>query len=151
MTPAAPACGAHWRKPTHQISDRGKRYRAQAPECRPPGPAKCALCGSTRNVVIDHIDGDESNGSPQNLRWLCKPHNVSEAIRLARSGQGVKTRQYNPGAYTLAEYAQAVVQHTRGAHDAGGKIIHETPKQKRQEFAAEIWRRRRAHGTDRRH
>ena len=25
----------------------------------------------------------------------------------------------------------AALQHTRGAHDAGGKIIHNTPKKKR--------------------
>jgi hypothetical protein len=43
-----------------------------------------------------------------------------------------------------------VTQHSRGQYDAGGKIIHDTPKEKRQEFAAEIWRRRRARGTDRR-
>jgi hypothetical protein len=103
-------------------------------------------------VVIDHINGDESDGSPNNLRYLCTPHNVSEAIRLARAGQGVKTRQYNPGgAHTLAQYTQAVLDHTRGEHDAGGKVIHETPKEKRQDFAAEIWARRRARGTDRRH
>ena len=149
MNPAAPECGANWRKPTDQISDRAKRYRAQKPECRPPGPAKCALCGSTRNVVIDHRDGDERNGSPENLRWLCTPCNVAEGIRLARAGRGVKTAQYNPGAYTLAQYTQAVLDHTRGAHDAGGKIIHATPKEKRQDFAQQIWLRRRARGTDR--
>lgn len=100
--------------------------------------------------MIDHRDGDEANGSPENLRWLCVPDNVSEAIRLARAGQGVKTRQYNPGgAHTLAQYTQAVLEHTRGAHDAGGKIIHATPKEKRRDFAAEIWQRRRARGTDR--
>jgi hypothetical protein len=70
---------------------------------------------------------------------------------MARHGKGVRTRQYNPGAYTLAQYTEAALQHTRGAHDAGGEIIHLTPKEKRQEFAAEIWRRRRARGTDRRH
>jgi hypothetical protein len=70
---------------------------------------------------------------------------------MARGGQGKRTRQYNPGAYTLAQYTQAALQHTRGAHDAGGRIIHETTKEKRQEFAAEIWRRRRARGTDRHH
>jgi len=73
---------------------------------------------------------------------------------MARVGQGVRTRQFNPsnpGAHTLTQYTKAALQHTRGAHDEGGKIIHETPKEKRQEFAAEIWRRRRARGTDRRH
>ena len=101
--------------------------------------------------MIDHKDGDESNGSPINLRWLCKSCNTRLGLRMARTGAGRRTRQYNPGAYTLAQYTEAALQHTRGAHDAGGKIIHETPKEKRQEFAAEIWRRRRARGTDRRH
>ncbi|HEV2381611.1 MAG TPA: HNH endonuclease signature motif containing protein, partial [Terriglobia bacterium] len=76
MNPAARECGGSWRKPTDQISDRAKRYRAQHAECRPPGPAKCALCGSTRFLVIDHKDGDESNGDPDNLRWLCKSCNT---------------------------------------------------------------------------
>jgi hypothetical protein len=40
-------------------------------------------------------------------------------------------QQYNPGARTLAEYVQAVTQHRRGAHDEAGRIIHETPKEKR--------------------
>jgi len=48
---------------------------------------------------------------------------------MARKGKGVRTRQYNPGAYTLAQYTEAALQHTRGAHDAGGEIIHETPKE----------------------
>jgi hypothetical protein len=104
--------------------------------------------------VIDHKDGDESNGDPDNLRWLCKSCNTRLGLANARAGQGVRTRQYNPanpGARTLAQYTEAALQHTRGAHDAGGEIIHQTPKEKRQEFAAEIWRRRRARGTDRRH
>jgi hypothetical protein len=144
-------CGASTRKPANEITDRAKRYRAHQPECRPPGPAKCALCGSSRFVVIDHKDGDESNGLPESLRWLCKRCNTRLGRTMARQGKGVRTRQYNPGAYTLAQYTEAALQHTRGAHDAGGEIIHETPKEKRQEFAAEIWRRRRARGTDRRH
>lgn len=69
---------------------------------------------------------------------------------MARSGQGKRTHQFNPGARTLREYTEAALQHERGAIDSGGKVIHETPKEKRQEFAAEIWRRRRARGTDRR-
>jgi len=150
MTPAAPECGTSWRKPTEQVTDRAKRYRAHQPGCRPHGPAACALCGSTRFLVIDHIDGDESNGSPENLRYLCKRDNTRLGLAMARAGQGKRTRQFNPGASNLAQYTEAVLQHTRGAHDAGGKIIHDTPKQKRQEYAAEIWRRRRARGTDRR-
>jgi hypothetical protein len=100
--------------------------------------------------VVDHIDGDESNGAPENLRWLCKSCNTKLGLAMARSGMGRRTRQYNPGAYTLAEYVEAAAQHTRGQHDTGGEIIHDTPKEKRESFAAEIWRRRRARGTDRR-
>lgn len=100
--------------------------------------------------MIDHKDGNESNGSPDNLRYLCKRCNTRFGVAMARAGIGARTRQYNPGAYTLRQYTEAALQHTRGAHDAGGKIIHQTPKEKRQEFAAEIWRRRRARGTDRR-
>ena len=31
------------------------------------------------------------------------------------------------------------MQHTRGQHDAGGETIHDTPKETRRKFAAEIW------------
>jgi hypothetical protein len=44
----------------------------------------------------------------------------------------------NPGAQTLGAYVDAAVNHTRGSHDAGGKILHDTPKAKRREFAREI-------------
>jgi hypothetical protein len=36
----------------------------------------------------------------------------------------------------------AVLDHQRGLHDEGGRIIHETPKEMRSQFAREIWRRR---------
>jgi hypothetical protein len=52
----------------------------------------------------------------------------------------------NPGARTLAQYVSAAVDHERGARDAGGLVIHATPKEKRQTFAKEIWRRRRRSG-----
>jgi len=107
-----------------------------------PGPRRCELCGSARFLVVDHWDGDEQNNTASNLRWLCKSCNTGLGAAMARAGIGRRTRQYNPGARTLAEYVQAVAQHRRGAHDEGGRIIHETPKEKRREFAAEIWRRR---------
>jgi hypothetical protein len=44
---------------------------------------------------------------------------------------------------------EAAVSHRRGQHDQGGRIIHETPPERRSEFAKEIWRRRRERGTDR--
>jgi len=60
----------------------------------------------------------------------------------------VDKKRVNPGAVNLAQYVQAAMQHTRGAHDAGGKIIHETPPHLRRIFARDIWGSRRAHGTD---
>src|SRR5439155_1930481 len=86
--------------------------------------------------------------SPENLRRRCKACNTRLGLAAARAGQERRTRQYNPGAENLAQYVQAALEHRRGEHDAGGKTIHETPKSKRQEFADEIWRRRRRHGTD---
>jgi len=140
-------CGANFRKPVSHISDRAKRYRAHSPGCRPSGPKVCFKCGSRRFVVPDHIDGDESNGRRSNLRWACKSHNTILGKKMAKAGKGVRTRQYNPrrknaGAKTLGAYVDAAVNHTRGAHDAGGKTIHDTPKAKRKEFAREIaWRK----------
>lgn len=142
-------CGARFKKPVTEISDRAKRYRAHTPGCRPLGPKVCFKCGSRRNVVPDHIDGDESNGKRSNLRWACKRHNTILGKQMAKAGKGVRTRQYNPkrkrrnaGATNLAQYVQAAVDHTRKAHDAGGKVIHETPKARRREFAREIaWRK----------
>jgi hypothetical protein len=143
-------CGARFRKPVTEISDRAKRYRAHSPGCRPNGPKVCYKCGSRRNVVVGHADGDESNGRKSNLRWECKRHNTIHGKAMAKAGKGVRTRQYNPrkkrrnpGAVNLAQYVQAAVDHTRKAHDEGGKIIHETPKAKRREFAREIAFRKR--------
>ena len=48
----------------------------------------------------------------------------------------------NPGDINLAQYVQAAMDHVRGSHDAAGKVLHETPKSVRREFAKEIWWRR---------
>jgi hypothetical protein len=63
---------------------------------------------------------------------------------MAKAGRGRRTRQYNPGTRSLAEYVQAVTQHQRGAYDEAGRTIHETPKERRRDFAARIWDIRRA-------
>ncbi len=131
---------------TH-VSDRAKRYRANQAACRPSGARECALCKSSRFLTIDHKDGDESNGAKSNLRWLCKSCNTREGAKMARKGKGRRTAQYNPGAKSLGEYLNAIMQHTRGAHDEGGRILHETSKAKRAEYASEIWARRKSHGN----
>jgi hypothetical protein len=204
-----PKCGASFKKPVSEISDRAKRYRANHPDCKPKGKF-CETCGSRKNLLVGHRDGNESNGRPYNLGTFCKSCNTADGKAMAKAGKGVRTRQYNPtknphryirqygadysgptsdkyslwerpdnggparrvgtahsqaeaynfiegapvrkkrvskqlslfgknpGAVNLAQYVQAAVDHTRGAHDAGGKVIHETPKAKRREFAREI-------------
>jgi hypothetical protein len=175
-------------KPVSQITDRAKRYRAN----RVKKLAKfCEECGSRKNLLIGHRDGNESHNAPHNLGTFCKSCNGKQAARDIKAGRGVRTRQYNPtrkqlenlirvaaaeddkatmtrlyienrisrsafdelvregrrmgerfrknpGATNLAQYVQAAVDHTRGAHDEGGRVIHETPKSKRKEFAREI-------------
>ena len=190
-------CAAQTRKPVSQITDRAKRYRAN--RCKKKAKF-CETCGSRKNLVIGHRDGNESNGAPHNLGTFCKSCNGRDAAAHKKAGRGVRTRQYNPklkrtkkmigaasdywlketldqltfveknlpendqkrkqisrelnmvirelhrrsklfknpGATNLAQYVQAAVEHARGSHDAGGRVIHETPKSKRREFAREI-------------
>jgi hypothetical protein len=137
-----PDCARRWRKEV--VTDRQHRHRAQL--CIPPGLRRCAVCGSTRFLVVDHIDADESNDSPENLRWLCKADNTRLGFAAARAGKGQRVCQFNPGAETLREYVEAAMAHRRGEHDQGGAIIHATPVDQRKTFAKEIWKRRRAHG-----
>lgn len=127
----------------------------------PPGERRCCLCGATRTVEVGHVDGDERNTARHNLVWTCRSCNVLSANTLRRAGLGRKTRQYNPGsarnpegAKTLAQWLTAV-QSMKGASsempvEAAVAMIHATPAERRSRFAKEIWRKRRAHGTDRR-
>lgn len=129
-----------WRKTVDEITDRAKRYRAN--QVKPRGRKRCAykhrLNPCKGPLGVNHIDGDESNGEQGNLNWACKRHNAQLAIYHKAMGKGVRTRQYNPGATNLAQYVQAAVEHVRGSHDEGGRVIHETPKAKRRSFAREI-------------
>ncbi len=140
---------ARTRKST--VTDRAKRYRANQRGCKPKGVKKCKLCGAKSDLMVDHVDGFEENNRKANLRWLCRSCNTLLGAEMARTGQGRRTVQYNPkstgGAQSLGEYINAVLQHTRGAHDEGGKIIHATPKWKRQEYASEIWSARHGRGN----
>lgn len=132
-------CELNTRKPS--VTDRALRYRAH--QCPPDGPRRCAECGSTRFLVIDHKDGREENTARSNLRWLCKSCNTRLGAEMAKQGKGRRTEQYNAtGARTLGEYSEALASHRRGAHDAGGAVIHATSPDKRAQFASEIWKRR---------
>lgn len=129
------------------ITDRAKRYRAQS---NVTGPKKCVICGSTRNLDVMHLDGDESHGQSSNLAYGCRSCNNRLSAAFKRAGKGVPTNQYNPargGIPTFQQYAWAVANHTRGAHDEGGVIIHATPKSKRIEYARLIAETKRSRGT----
>ena len=82
---------------------------------------------------------------------------------MAKRGKGRRTVQFNPsrrnltaqgGASNLFEYILAGTMHDQDrkkhAHDAGGAIIHATPKAQRREWASEIWASRKSHGNPRR-
>ena len=66
-----------------------------------------------------------------------------KAAKMAAEEARERIRRFsNPGAINLAQYVQAAMDHVRGSHDAAGRVLHETPKSVRREFAKEIWWRR---------
>jgi hypothetical protein len=146
-----PAPGQGGRKES-AVSDRALRYRATA--APPPGPRVCALCGSTRNVEIGHVNGREDDGAPANLLWTCRSCNVRCGNTLRRAGLGRLTHQYNPaaetqGARTLGQWLTAVMSMKGQAAAmplaAAVEMIRATPPEARSTFAREIWRLRRSH------
>jgi hypothetical protein len=121
------------------LTDRAKRYRAQ--RNRPPGPKRCNFCTSRRNVDIDHISGDESDGEPENLCWLCRVCNSTKAFVQARNKIGVRTRQYNPTSRTLQKFrhaASVLLGRIKGDVAAATAYVRGTPPEKRAEFAAQM-------------
>lgn len=120
------------------ITDRAERYRAQNSVT---GPRKCVMCGSRSDLQVMHLTGNESHGETANLAYGCRSCNgiLSAAFKTLKLGR--PTNQYNPAKAsvpTFEQYMWAVSNHTRGAHDDGGKVIHATPKSKRIEYARRI-------------
>lgn len=140
------------------VTDRAKRYRANQKGCLPAGPKVCELCESTKQMMVDHKDGNESNGARSNLRWLCRSCNTRLGALAAKLGIGRRTVQYNPkarsGAPNLAAYLTAIMvlkgESTAMDFSAARQLIHDTPKSRRSEFASEIWDKRERGGTARR-
>jgi hypothetical protein len=121
------------------ITDRAKRYRAQ--RNRPPGAKRCNFCTSRRNVGIDHITGDESDGEPANLIFLCKSCNTAKGIVQARNKIGVRTRQYNPARSTFEKFKHAaaiLVGKLKGDAAAATHYIRGTAPEKRAEYAEQM-------------
>lgn len=76
-------------------TDRAKRYAANRHVTDDP-KAGCLFCGSKRNLTVDHLSGDESDGAAANLAYLCKSCNTRKGVAFKKAGIGRLTHQYNP-------------------------------------------------------
>jgi hypothetical protein len=138
-------------KPAGKITDRAKRYRAR--QRIPKGERRCIYCGQPNARDVDHLDGQESNQTRDNLAWSCVSCNTSKGAAFARVGLGHRTRQFNPkaqGASNLAQWVMAVLSikgHGPWSIQEGVETIRATPASDRSAYAREIWRRRRAWAT----
>lgn len=157
------------RQPISIITDRAKRYRAQADiEQRDKRCIYCGAPGRGRRLDVEHINGTEDDGSPANLAYSCRPCNTTKGSWFAQLGIGKKTRQRNPrgrlryspgvNARPITTMGQWVlhldiVRGNTGADAAtvrkAADRIRATPPDERSSFAREIWRQRDAHGTTR--
>lgn len=125
-----------------EITDRAKRYRANRVAL--PGPKRCTFCGSKKNIDVDHIFGDESDGEIENLMYLCRSCNVRKAITQARNRIGVRTAQFNPEPKTsfreFQHSAAVLLGLRRGSAAQATALIRATSPEKRAEYAARIAR-----------
>jgi hypothetical protein len=130
------------------LTDRALRYRAN--QTPPAGPRRCMFCGTTRDVMVGHLDGHEENTSRENLIWNCRSCNAHLSNAYKKLGIGRRTRQYNP-AVTWQQYGLAAAamrgETSQMTPEQGAEMIRETPAADRSKFMREIWResaRRRA-------
>jgi hypothetical protein len=134
------------------ITDRAKRYRAQ--DAIKQRDRICVFCSSlARPLMVGHVNGNESDGEPANLVFTCRSCNATIGIFMARAGFGKRTAQYNPdgGARSVGQWIMAVTSmKSAGPMKLADAVemVRATSPAKRSEYAREIWRTRRAHGTD---
>lgn len=135
-------------RPTSEITDRAKRYRANKSDATPK--KHCFSCGAKNPRDRAHIDGNESNNDPRNLAPQCRSCNVRFANTLHKAGVGKKTRQYNPkkraSSPSLGAYLSAIAI-ARG--DQPGNVtsavrtLQATTPAQRSQYAKRIWEIRR--------
>jgi hypothetical protein len=128
-------------KPVQQITDRAKRYRAN--RNRPAGKKRCNFCASRKNIDVDHISGDESDGEPSNLMYLCRSCNTRKAITQARNRIGTRTRQFNPfitipSFQQFKDAAQVLIGVKPGDAAKATATVQAAPPEKREQFADKI-------------
>lgn len=125
------------------VTDRAKRYRANTDENRPADPRICGFCGSDVNVEVDHIDGNEAHGEPENLMWLCRACNTTKGALMRRAGLGVLTAQYNPsggagGIDAWTRTADVLRGFVPGNLQRAVRTVQSTPASRRRQFAARL-------------
>jgi hypothetical protein len=76
-------------------TDRAKRYAANRNVADDKGSG-CLFCGSKKFLTVDHLSGDEDDGAPANLAYLCKSCNTRKGAAFRKAGIGRPTNQYNP-------------------------------------------------------
>jgi len=111
----------------------------------PPGRKICNFCARRENIDVDHITGDESDGDPRDLMYLCRPCNTRKRIAQSRNRVGVRTRQYNPAQYprTLRQFkncAAVVLGVIPGDVAEATAEIRATPPERRADYAEQIAR-----------
>ena len=130
-------------RPTGEITDRAKRYRANKADATPK--RRCFSCGAKNPRDRAHIDGNEANNHPNNLAPQCRSCNVLFANTLRKSGVGKKTRQYNPrnpnvpaiGAYVHS--IQVLRGEEKGSVESAVKTIQATPPTVRHTYGKKLW------------
>lgn len=145
-------------RPVSIITDRAKRYRANA--ANEQADRVCIYCGkpetAARPLMVDHIDGDEDNGAPSNLALACRSCNTSKGIVYRNNGLGRRTRQYNPkrgrratgkGIRSLAQFIQAInTVKGQGPQQMelfdASQLLHDTSPADRSMWAREANKRR---------
>ena len=156
------------RKAVSLITDRAKRYRAEA--ANQQAERRCIYCGRPGGALMnEHINGKEADTAPANLAYACRSCNTAKGALFARRGLGTRTRQFNAedrGAVNLAQWTMAVASIRKRGQDGRLRrgdsnkmrlmpvsqavaMIRATPPDKRSEYARQIWSLRRQQGTDR--
>ena len=123
-------------KPASAITDRAKRYRANQETS--DWPKVCMFCGSTKDLQVDHIDGFEENGEPENLLILCRSCNQLKSAVYKKAGMGRRTVQYNPGVFSSLFGPKETYRTTGGGHpEFQKKLKQERAEAKTRERAQE--------------
>jgi hypothetical protein len=147
---------SRWTKPVSEITDRQRRRRSR--DCIDKKLLKrCGFCGSSRNMRVHHLNGNESDIDQKNLIGACHRCNTKIGFLLKRHniGRRVDLEYKNPEtkpARNLAQWIMAI----KSMHGQSSEMtprdaiamIRATSPARRSHFASDIWKIRRARGTD---